>query len=168
MHTSPLPPNSTVADPFSRTASLSQGLRSELSRLFPWVLQHILLGPWVRLCRRLLQSLPSAALVWQPSVQLSQPLSNTMSLLFFQGPLRPPCPAVAGQLCPVVNSLCWHWSHTHQVCRRASSCLLPCSLPVAAKVILCSALKSSFIVTHIPRPFQRNQAKLTHPKTKAR
>lgn len=30
------------------------------------------------------------------------------------------------QLCPLVTSLCWHLSHTGQVCRRASFYLLLC------------------------------------------
>lgn len=97
-----------------------------------------------------------------------QHLSNIMSLLSVQGPLQPPCPAAAGQLCPLVTSLCWHQSRTCQVCKRASFCLLPSSLPVSAKAPLCSALKSIFIVAHIPHPSQRNQAKITHPKPKAR
>lgn len=101
-------PNSTAAGCFSRTAFLSQGLSSDLSPLLHWVLQHILLGHLWRLCRTLLQSLPSAALLWQPSAQPSlSPLQHN-DLVLIWGPWQPPCSAVVGQHSSLANSSLWH------------------------------------------------------------
>jgi len=157
-----------VAGPFSRTASLSQGLSSELRAPSPGHHSMFYLDLDEDFAAHCCEVYPLLLCFDNPQSNFPQPLSSIMVLLLIQGPLRPPCPAVAGQLCPHVACRYQHQSYTCQVCGRASFCPLFSSLPVSAKAPLYSALKSIYILTHIPHPSQINQAEITHQKPKAR
>lgn len=105
------------------------------------------------------QSLPSAAPLWQPSVQLSSaPLQHND---FDSWPVTACLPSHSrSALFPGLFFVLAPATHLSGL-QKSFFCLLL----VSAKAPLCSALKSIFIVTHIPCPSQRNQN--NPPQTKS-
>lgn len=138
-HTHSSPSSSTVADPFSRTASLS----SVLTPPSPGHHSTFCLDLDEDFAGRCCKVYPLLLCFDNPLSNFPQPLSNIMNLLL-----------IHQRVCSVPWSIlrAGTRSYTCQVCRRTSRCFLPCSLPVSAKAPLRSALRSIFIVTRISHP----------------